>query len=137
MTGPHIDHIGIIVENMDESVSLFERLFGIQPVALKEMHEVGLRIAQIKTANVDIELIQYITEEEGVARTVMGSRPGINHIAVRVDDVEASLKGFQDNGARLMDGFPRQGSHGPVAFFEPESTQAIFLEICEHTEKER
>jgi methylmalonyl-CoA/ethylmalonyl-CoA epimerase len=132
MTGPYVDHIGIIVENLDESISLFERLFGVRPIVLKEMTDVGLRIAQIKTENVDIELIQYTTEEEGFARKVMGSRPGINHIAIGVKDVGTSSKNLDDQGARLMDGFPRQGSHGRVAFFEPDSTQGILFEICEH-----
>jgi len=129
---PYVDHIGIIVENMDESISLFERLFGLRPVALKEMQEVGLKIAQIKLQNVDIELIQYTTREEGFGRKVMGSRPGINHISVLVDDVGSSSKSFESKGAKLMDGFPRRGSHGQVAFFEPESTEGIFFEICEH-----
>ncbi len=132
MTGPYIDHIGIIVENMDDSISLLERLFGVRPVVLKEMHDVGLKIAQVKTQNVDIELIQYVTREAGFAQRVMGARPGINHISVRVNDVGISSKDFEDKGARLTDGFPRQGSHGPVAFFQPESTGGILLEICEH-----
>lgn len=132
MTGPYIDHIGIIVEDMDRAISLFERLLGVRPVALKEMHEVGLRVAQIKAENVDIELIQYTTKEEGFAQKVMGSKPGINHISVRVDDVERSSKRFEKEGAKLMDGFPRQGSHGQVAFLQPESTEGILLEISEH-----
>jgi len=133
VSGPYIDHIGIIVEDLDQSISFFQQLFGVGSVALKEMHDVGLRIARIKTENVDIELIQYTGKEEGFARNVMGSRLGINHISILVNDVETSSKSFEDKGARLMNGFPRQGSHGPVAFFEPESTQGIFLEICEHT----
>lgn len=131
MTGPYIDHIGIIVEDMDRALSLFERLLGVQPMALKELHEVGLKIAQIKTENVDIELIQYTTKEEGFAQKVMGSKPGVNHISVLVDDVDRSSKRFEETGAKLMGGFPRQGSHGRVAFFQPESTEGILLEISE------
>jgi len=133
MTGPYIDHIGIIVDDMDESIALFERLFGLRPVDLKHMDDVGLRIAQIKTENVDIELIQYTTQEEGFARKVMGSRPGLNHISFLVNDVGTSSKSFEDKGARPIKGFPRQGSNGRVAFFVPESTQGILFEICEHS----
>jgi methylmalonyl-CoA epimerase len=136
MTGPCIDHIGIIVDNIDQSIALFEQLFGVRPAALKEMHDVGLRIAQIRTENVDIEMIQYTTQEAGFAREVMGSRAGVNHIAILVDDVNTWSKRLEDKGAKLMQGFPRQGSHGRVAFFEPESTQGILLEICEHNHKE-
>ncbi|MBI5248814.1 MAG: VOC family protein [Desulfomonile tiedjei] len=135
MTGPYIDHIGIIVENMDQSIALFEQLFGVRPVSVKEMHDVGLRIAQFRAENVDIELIQYTTKGEGFAREVMGSKPGINHIAILANDVETSAVNFEDKGAKLMQGFPRRGSHGKVAFFEPESTQGILLEICEHAQR--
>jgi methylmalonyl-CoA epimerase len=133
VTAPYIDHIGIIVENLDQSVSMFERLFGVRPVSLREMPDVGLRIAHIKAENVDIELIQYLSQEEGVARKAMGSRPGINHISVLVNDVETWSRKFEGQGARVVNGFPRQGSHGQVAFFEPESTQGILLEICERS----
>jgi methylmalonyl-CoA epimerase len=133
VTALYIDHIGIIVDDLDQSVSLFERLFGVQPDSLREMPEVGLRIAHIKAKNVDIELIQYLSQEEGVAREAMGSRPGMNHISLRVDDVETWSRDLQDQGARLVNGFPRQGSHGRVAFFEPESTQGILFEICERS----
>ncbi|MCA1959412.1 MAG: VOC family protein [Desulfomonile sp.] len=132
MTGPCIDHIGIIVDNMDVSIWLFEQLFGVRPVALKEMYDVGLKIAQIKMQNVDIELIEYTTQEGGLGREVMGSRTGINHISIVVNNVEDSAKNYEDKGVKLMDGFPRKGSHGQVAFFEPESTQGILFEICEH-----
>jgi catechol 2,3-dioxygenase-like lactoylglutathione lyase family enzyme len=90
--GPYIDHIGIIVENMDESISLFERLFGVRPVAVKELHEVGLRILH-QNGKRGHRVIG-ITED-----TVRSHRDGIkariNHIAV-TSRRRGIVKGLQD-----------------------------------------
>jgi len=110
---------------------LFENLFDLKPARVLDMDEVGLRIATLKASNVDLELIQYMDQREGIARRTMGDRKGINHVSFRVKDVFASLEQFQQKGAEVIDGFPRQGSHGLVAFFRPESTAQILLEICE------
>ena len=131
MNEPYVDHIGIIVHDLDEALRLFENLFDLKPARVLDMDEVGLRIATLKASNVDLELIQYMDQREGIARRTMGDRKGINHVSFRVKDVSASLEQFQQKGAEVIDGFPRQGSHGLVAFFRPESTAQILLEICE------
>ncbi|MBW1731774.1 MAG: VOC family protein [Deltaproteobacteria bacterium] len=132
MSEPYVDHIGIIVHDLDEALRLFENLFDLKPANVLDMEEVGLRIATLKAANVDLELIQYMDQREGIARRTMGDRKGINHISFRVKDVSASLEQFQQKGAQVLEGFPRQGSHGVVAFFRADSTAQILLEICEH-----
>jgi len=131
MNEPYVDHIGMIVHDLDEALRLFENLFDLKPARVLDMDEVGLRIATLKASNVDLELIQYLDQKEGIARRTMGDRKGINHVSFRVKDVFASLEQFQQKGAEVIDGFPRQGSHGLVAFFRPESTAQILLEICE------
>jgi len=131
MNEPYVDHIGMIVHDLDEALRLFENLFDLKPARVLDMDEVGLRIATLKASNVDLELIQYLDQKEGIARRTMGDRKGINHVSFRVKDVSASLEQFQQKGAEVIDGFPRQGSHGLVAFFRPESTAQILLEICE------
>lgn len=127
---PYIDHIGIIVENLDQSIALFERMFDIQPSKIKDMADVGLRVARLHTENIDIELIQY-TSEENFGKKVMGPEKGINHLSVRVDDMGAVLSDLEKKGIRVIDGFPRAGSHGVVAFFDPGTTEDILLEVCE------
>ena len=130
---PYMDHIGIIVENLEKSIALFESLFGLKSARIKEMDEVGLRIATLKAKNIDIELIQYINAKNNFGEKVMGKAIGVNHLSIKTDDVEASVKDFKKKGITVMEGFPRTGSHGSVAFFEQETTQNILLEICEET----
>ncbi|MCW5770129.1 MAG: hypothetical protein KIT16_00735 [Rhodospirillaceae bacterium] len=78
-----------------------------------------------------MELLQYTGKNDGFARQVMGERTGLNHISARVDDIGAAMAALGAKGLRAMDGFPRQGAHGQVAFFAPEPTTGLLFEICQ------
>ncbi|WP_300457645.1 VOC family protein [Desulfobacula sp.] len=130
MTLPHVDHIGIIVEDLEKSVTLFESLFGLSSSEIKEMDNVGLKIATLKAENIDIELIQYMEGKNNFGKDVMGERPGVNHFSIKTANVDAAVLAFEKKGLSVMEGFPRTGSHGSVAFFKKETTQNILMEIC-------
>jgi methylmalonyl-CoA epimerase len=125
---PRIDHIGIVVADLEQAAARLEVLFG--KFSLKELPEVGLRVAEFEAANVTIELLQY-TGEAAFARKVMGERLGLNHVSAQVEDVETSLRKLKDAGFTPMAGFPRQGAHGRVAFFEPDELTGLLFEICQ------
>jgi methylmalonyl-CoA/ethylmalonyl-CoA epimerase len=128
---PVVDHIGVIVPDLDAAVALFTKLFGAGPVKTKEMADVGLRIAEFAAANVTVELLQYTGENDAFAKGVMGEVPGVNHISFRVDGLAAATQAVEAAGAQPMAGFPRQGAHGQVVFFEPTSTGGVRFELCE------
>ncbi len=128
---PHIQHMGIIVDDLKESLYLFERLLDLSPVEISEIPDAGLKVARLEAANIDIELIEY-TKEDAFGKKVMGAAKGVNHLAVRVDSVESALQDARLKGFKIQDGFPREGSRGKVAFFETNTTHGILLEICEH-----
>jgi len=130
MTTPYIDHIGIIVADLDQASAKLRPLFG-DPVRIKELPEVGLRVAEFRAANVVIELLQYAEGGAGFARRVMGERIGLNHISARVADVDRSIAELGATGFAPMEGFPRQGAHGRVAFFEPDAVTGLLFEVCQ------
>lgn len=129
MTKTHIDHIGIIVTDLDRAIRMMEPLFGA-PVRKKTLADAGLRVAEFAAANVTIELLQYTGENSRFARRVMGERRGLNHISARVGDVRQSIAALRRKGFKLMDGFPRAGAHGEVAFFAPDPVTGLLFEIC-------
>jgi methylmalonyl-CoA/ethylmalonyl-CoA epimerase len=131
VTGPHVDHIGVIVADLDAAARTFEGLFGAPPKAIKTLEEAGLRVAEFEAANVTIELIEYLEPGASFAKTVMGAREGINHLSLRVGDVEASIRTLEGAGVKPMEGFPTRGSHGRVAFFDPATTHGLLVEVCE------
>ncbi|HUT51670.1 MAG TPA: VOC family protein [Alphaproteobacteria bacterium] len=128
---PVVDHIGVIVPDLEAAVTLFTRLFGAAPVKTRTMPDVGLKIAEFAAANVTIELLQYTGEDAAFAKDVMGEAPGVNHISFLVDALGLATKTVEAAGAKPMAGFPRQGAHGQVVFFEPTSTGGVRFELCE------
>ena len=130
MSATHIDHIGIVVADLDAAVSRLKPLFG-DSIHIKELVDVGLRVAEFRAANVTVELLQYTGKNDAFARQVMGERLGLNHISARVENVERSLAELRHAGLRPMEGFPRQGAHGRVAFFEPDEVTGLLFEICQ------
>jgi catechol 2,3-dioxygenase-like lactoylglutathione lyase family enzyme len=66
-----------------------------------------------------------------MTRVVRGNPGVINHLCFEVDNLETTIKDFERNGAKLVEGCPRPGAHGRVAFFYPETTEGILIELCE------
>jgi catechol 2,3-dioxygenase-like lactoylglutathione lyase family enzyme len=133
MTTPHIDHIGIVVADLGEAIAKLRPLFG-DPVRIKDLPEVGLRVAEFQAANVTIELLQYAGGDAEFAKRVMGERIGLNHISARVADVDRSIAELGAAGFVPMAGFPRAGAHGRVAFFEPDAITGLRFEVCQPDE---
>jgi methylmalonyl-CoA/ethylmalonyl-CoA epimerase len=132
---PYIDHIGIVVADLDQAVEKLKPLFGM-PARTKELPEVGLRVAEFDAANLVIELLQYTDGPNSFAQQVMGQRLGLNHLSARVADVEHSITDLRQAGFIPMAGFPRQGAHGRVAFFEPDAVTGLLFEVCQLDAKE-
>ena len=129
MSALHIDHLGIIVDDLEAAIERFRALFGEGPASTKDMEDVGIRTATFAAANIDMELIQYTGD--GHAKEVMGAAPGLNHFSARVADMEDALGSLGASGFRVMEGFPREGVHGRVAFFEPDAATGVRFEISE------
>ncbi len=131
MNKPVVNHIGVIVADLDAGIAMFKRLFGGDPASVKEMPEMGLKIAVFEAANVAIELLQYTGTNDEFAKQAMGEAPGVNHISFGVGKLADTIGELEAAGAELRDGFPCQGAHGRVAFFEPSSTGGVLFEVCE------
>ena len=130
MSAPHIDHLGIIVADLEQAVARLAPLFGA-PARTRELAEVGLRVAEFDCANIVIELLQYTGQGSEFARGVMGERLGLNHLSARVADIKESVASLSAAGLVPMAGFPKQGAHGRVAFFEPDAVTGLLFEVCQ------
>jgi catechol 2,3-dioxygenase-like lactoylglutathione lyase family enzyme len=131
MKAPEIDHIGIIVADVEQAAARLAPLFG-EHGDIKELPAVGLRVVEFHAANVTIELLQYTDGPSSkFARQVMGERLGLNHVSARVDDVERSVAELSAAGFTPMEGFPRRGAHVRVASFEPDRLTGLLFEVCQ------
>lgn len=125
-----IDHIGIAVKNLKETVRFFEEVLGLKQA--KEVEKQKMRFAFIPVGEGEIELIEPTDPEISIAKFIAEKGEGIHHIALQVDEIEQVLKELRKKGIKLIDEKPKIGAHGvKIAFIDPESTKGILIELCE------
>ncbi|HYE65391.1 MAG TPA: methylmalonyl-CoA epimerase [Pyrinomonadaceae bacterium] len=129
-----IEHIGIATRGLDEALGFWRDALGLQVEATEEVHDQGVRVAMIPVGESRVELLEPTGEDSPVAKFLEKRGPGIHHIAVRVDDIGATLARLKEQGARLIDETPRAGAGGClVAFVHPSSANGVLLELVEQT----
>jgi len=132
----NIDHIGIAVSNLQESLSFWETSLGIELHGIEEVAEQKVRTAFLPIDDTEIELLEPTSAESSVAKFIEKRGEGLHHIAIRVDDIEAALAELKAKGIQLIDETPRNGAGGArIAFVHPRSTHGVLLELCERKQK--
>jgi methylmalonyl-CoA/ethylmalonyl-CoA epimerase len=129
-----IDHIGIAVKNLAESSKLYEML-GIASAGVEEVAEQKVRVSFFPVGDSEIELLESTSPDGPVARYIEKNGEGIQHIALRVDNLEEALAELKAKGVRLIDEKPRYGAGGAkIAFIHPKATGGVLLELSERQE---
>ncbi len=132
-----IDHIAIVVPNVEEAAEFYEDTLGLSVAHVEEVAGQGVIVAFMPAGRSEIELVEPIAEDSSVARFLGKHGPGIHHICLEVDDLEATLARLKEKGVRLIDETPTIGSGGKrVAFIHPKSTFGVLVELYETTAEE-
>ncbi len=126
-----VDHIGIAVKNLAESSKFYEVL-GIQSTGVEEVAEQKVKVSFFPVGDSEIELLESTSPDGPIAKYIEKNGEGMQHIALRVDNIEAALIELKARGIRLIDEKPRYGAGGArIAFVHPQSTGGILLELSE------
>ena len=127
-----IDHIGIAVKNLDETLKFYEDVMGIKCTSKEEVEEQKVRVAFLPVGDSEVELLESTTDDGPIARFIEKKGEGIQHIAFKVDNIEEAIKDLQEKGVRLIDEKPRYGAGGArIAFLHPKATSGVLIEISE------
>jgi len=128
-----IDHIGVAVKNLGESLHIFKDILGMQYTGEEEVEEQKVKTAFLPVGESEIELLESTSPDGAIAKFIEKRGEGIHHIAFEVDDLGEKLKELEKAGVRLIDKEPRYGAGGAqIAFLHPKSTNGILIELCEH-----
>jgi len=128
-----IDHIGVAVNNLEESLHIFKDVLGMKCSGEEEVKEQNVKVAFLPVGESEIELLESTTLDGNIAKYIEKKGEGIHHIAFEVEDLDVMLKNLQKKGVRLIDKEPRYGAGGArIAFLHPKSTNGILVELCEH-----
>jgi len=129
-----IDHIGIAVANLDATLKLYRDVLGFHIEKTETHAGQKVRVAFLPIGDTEFELLESTDPEGPIARFIKSKGEGIQHIALRTDDIEKTLADLKSKGIRLLDEKPRQGAGGSkIAFLHPKSTFGVLIEIVEQT----
>jgi methylmalonyl-CoA/ethylmalonyl-CoA epimerase len=129
--GTRIAHIGIAVRALDEILPFYRDVLGMPEVPLDDAD--GARIAGLAAGDSLVELLEAAQPDSPIAKFVAKRGPGIHHICLAVDDIDATLDRCRAAGVRLIDETPRLGAEGKrIAFLHPASTAGVLVELSEH-----
>ena len=127
-----IDHIGVAVKNIKESLHIFKDILGMEFSGEEVVQEQDVKVAFLPVGESEIELLESTSPEGNIAKYIEKKGEGIHHIAFEVEDLDAMLENLQKKGVRLIDKEARYGAGGTrIAFLHPKSTNSILVELCE------
>lgn len=127
-----IDHIGIVVRDIQEALKVYETALGLPLADVVEVPDQKVEVAFLPVGESNVELVQPTTGDTGIAKFLDKRGEGIHHICIQVGDIEAALAQLKAHGVQLIDEEPRQGAHGRVAFIHPKAMHGVLIELVEH-----
>jgi methylmalonyl-CoA/ethylmalonyl-CoA epimerase len=128
------DHVGLVVKNTEEVVSLFSNLFGFKITEPRTFPEEGFRSTLISKEEVTLELIEPIGSEGIIQKFVEKHGGGLHHISIQVDDLEGEIKRLKTGGVKFVNEEPSQVSEtSKIVFVHPRSTTGLLIELIQRT----
>jgi len=132
MKATHIEHLGIAVANLEESIKYYEEVLGFKCYSVEEVKDQKVKTAFFKIGQTKIELLESTSPDGPIGKFIEKKGPGIHHIAFAVDGLQDTLNEVKKKGVRLIDEAPRPGAEGlNIAFLHPKSTHGVLTELCE------
>ena len=125
-----LDHIGIAVKDLTAALAFYRDALGLEIEAPEEVASQRVRAHFVPVGEARLELLEATAADSPIAKYVDKRGPGLHHITLRVDDIEAALAQLKAHGARLIDEHPRPGAEGSlVAFVHPASAHGVLVEL--------
>ncbi|MFE3974129.1 MULTISPECIES: methylmalonyl-CoA epimerase [Peribacillus] len=128
----NIDHIGIAVKSLDETLPLYTETLNLELEGIETVESQGVKVAFILAGNTRLELLEALSPSSPIAKFIDKRGEGIHHVALGVDSIEDRIKEIKESGLRMIDDSSRKGAHkADVAFVHPKSTSGVLFELCE------
>jgi len=127
-----LDHIAVLVENLDDALSFWQDQLGFQLERVETISSMDVKIAFLPVGESEIELVQPTTEDSGLAKYLQKRGPGLHHICIEVENIRTKLADLEEKGVRLIDDGPVTMDDGrQLAFLHPKSTGGVLIELYE------
>ena len=130
MAVKRIDHIAVVVDNIETSLAFWRDALGMDMTRLEEVKEQESIVAFLPTGGSEVELVKPTTDTSGVAKYLAKRGPGMHHICLEVDNLEEMLADMKARGVKLINETPTIGAGGKkIAFIHPSSANGVLVEL--------
>jgi methylmalonyl-CoA/ethylmalonyl-CoA epimerase len=127
-----IDHLGIAVNSIDEGKNFWSDVLGLAFEGAETVEAQKVITAFFPVGESEVELLESTAPDGPVAKYIEKRGQGIQHVAFRVENIDAALEELKAKGIRLIDEKPRMGAGGAkIAFLHPKATNGVLVELCE------
>ncbi len=127
----YIEHIGIAVKNLEESIKYYEEVLGLSCYSIEEVADQKVKTAFFLLGQTKIELLESTDPEGPIGKFIAKKGPGVHHIAFAFDNASEALIEAEKKGVRLIDKTSRKGAEGlDIGFLHPKSTHGVLTEFC-------
>lgn len=127
----HIEHIGIAVENLKESIKFYEDVLGLTCYSIEEVADQKVKTAFFMVGNTKVELLESTSPDGPIGKYIAKKGQGIHHMAFAVNSATEALKFAEEKGVTLIDKESRKGAEGlNIGFLHPKSTHGVLVELC-------
>ncbi len=127
-----IEHIGIAVSNLEDAISVYEKLLNTSCYKTEAVESEGVLTAFFQVGESKIELLQGTTETSPISKFISKKGQGIHHIAFEVKDIFAEVSRLKEEGFVVLNEIPKLGADNKlVVFLHPSSSNGVLVELCQ------
>lgn len=127
----YVDHVGIAVHNLEETLCFFREVFGAPQAEVVDIPDQGVKACLISLGQTRLELLEPLFPDSPIGRFLTQRGQGLHHLALHVGDVQQGIDALGNRGLKLLDNEPRHGLSGSIAFIHPKSVYGILTELVE------
>lgn len=126
-----IHHVGIVVRRLEDGYRFYRDLLGLPLIKEATVQDQGVRAALLQVGESEIELLEPIDPQGGVAKFLERRGEGLHHVCFATDDVSAELEATKAKGIPVIDNQPRRGLAGMICFLHPKAQHGVLIEYAE------
>lgn len=126
-----VHHVGVVVRDIEQATRFWRDTLGLPLQKLATMQDQGVKAALFTVGDSEIELLEPIVSDNGVARYLDRKGEGLHHICFQSDDIERDLTSLKYKGVEMIDQQTRIGVAGRICFLHPSAMDGALIELCQ------
>jgi methylmalonyl-CoA epimerase len=126
-----VNHVGIVVKNLDQALDLYVSTLGFESSQIMTMKDMGVKSVMVSRGEVTFELMEPIDDKSGIHAFLQKRGEGLHHVSLEVDDMSRERESLQSKGIHFSESEARRIDNSYVSFIHPKFTKGVLLELVQ------